>query len=274
MSAIVVAPTGQGKTFLLRKMAEVLELNLIIVDCSTLAAEGWKGVGLAQRLFVAQKEEPNRKVFDRSILFLDEVDKLRLWGTNHDQGNPMINILQLYNSGCVTAEGTGKEPVNIDIKRFTVLLGGAFDGIEKIIEKRMTPQKGIGFGREENTLSLEKRFQQVTKEDLVTYGMISELMGRIGTILTIPPLGKEDYRRLLSGENGSIQCQHHNYLKGLYGVSFAFTDEAVAVIAGACLKSGSGTRAVTPIVNDLMRGVLSVVERDENINAVIVDADA
>ena len=74
-------------------MAEAAKLNLITVDCSTLAAEGWKGVGLAQRLLTAQKETKDSKAFDRSILFLDEVDKLHLWGTNSDQGNPMNNIL-------------------------------------------------------------------------------------------------------------------------------------------------------------------------------------
>ena len=273
MSAIVIAPTGQGKTFLLRKMVETLELNLIVVDCSTLAAEGWKGVGLAQRLLMAQKEAKDRMAFERSILFLDEVDKLHLWGMNSDQGNPMNNILQLYNSGCVVAEECGKGSVNIDIKRFTVLLGGAFEGIEKIIKERRTPQNRIGFGREEEkNLSKAEQFQQVSKEDLVAYGMLPELIGRIGTILTIQPLTLEDYRQLLRGENGSIQCQYRNYLRGLYGVSFNITDAAADTVAWACMDSGSGARAVTPIINDLMRNALSVVEQDATINAVALDA--
>lgn len=275
MSAIVVAPTGQGKTFLLRKMAESVGLNLITVDCSTLAAEGWKGVGLGQRLLTAQKEAENKNAFESSVLFLDEVDKLRFWGTNSDQGNPVSNILQLYNSDCVVAEVSGKESVNINVARFTVLLGGAFEGIEEIIEKRLPPKYRIGFGREseEKKTSLAQRFQQVTKEDLVAYGMLPELLGRIGTILTIQPLTLEDYRQLLRGENGSIQCQYRNYLRGLYGASFALTDEAVDSIAQTCMESHSGTRAVTPIVNDLMRSALSAVERDEDINGIVLDVD-
>ena len=109
MSAVVVAPTGQGKTYLIRKMAEILDLNCIVVDCSTLAAEGWKGVGLSQRLMAAKDSCAKREVFERSLLFLDEVDKIRYWGTHHDQGNPMSNILQLYNSGTVAAEGDGRK---------------------------------------------------------------------------------------------------------------------------------------------------------------------
>ena len=167
VSALVVAPTGQGKTFLLRKMAETVGLNLITIDCSTLSAEGWKGIGLSQRLLTAQKELNDHKAFARSILFLDEIDKLHLWGTAHDQGNPMNNILQLYNSGCVTAEESGSKSVNIDISRFTVLLGGAFDGLDQIISKRLSPKTEIGFGREADRRQITpaERLQQVTKED-------------------------------------------------------------------------------------------------------------
>ena len=275
MSAMIVAPTGQGKTFLLRKMAEVSKQNLITIDCSALAAEGWKGVGLGQRLYVAQKETTDQNAFERSILFLDEVDKLRLWGTDSDQGNPMSNILQLYNSGRITAEGSGKTPVSIDVSRFTVLIGGAFEGIDEIVQKRLAPQSRIGFtgeldGRQstpaENVL-------QVTKDDLATYGMIPELLGRAGMILTIPLLKQEDYKQILQGGKGSIQYQYHNYLKGLYGVCFELTDAAVNCIAQKCLDDGSGARAVTPIMNEVMGTAIMQVERNDRINRVCLDAD-
>ena len=275
VSALIVAPTGQGKTYLLRKMAEVLNINLITVDCSTLCAEGWKGIGLSQRLLTAQKECKDHKIFAQSILFLDEVDKLHLWGTVHDQGNAMNNILQLYNSGCVTAEESGSKSVNIDVRRFTVLLGGAFEGLDKIISRRLSPKTEIGFGREGNHAQTTpaERLQQVAKEDLVAYGMLPELLGRIGTILTIPPLTVEDYRQLLLGDKGSIQYQYQNYLRGLYGVSFGLSDAAANCVAEACMSSGSGTRAVTPVVNEKMREAISEVERNIHINRVLLDAD-
>ena len=275
MSAIVVASTGQGKTFLLRKMTEVIGVNLITVDCSTLAAEGWKGVGLAQRLLQAQKESKDPHRFACSILFLDEVDKLRLWGTNSDQGNPMNNILQLYNSGSITAEGSGKDTVSIDVSRFTVILGGAFEGLTTIISKRLVPNRGIGFNRaaEEHVgSSVAEYLLQVTMEDLIAYGMLPELLGRVGTILTIPPLTSEDYRQLLWGEKGSIECQYRNYLSGLYGVSFSITEAAVDNIAQLCIDSNSGARAVTPAINVHMRRALAIVEQDVTINTVVLDA--
>jgi len=275
VSALVVAPTGQGKTYLLRKMAETVGLNLITIDCSTLSAEGWKGIGLSQRLLTAQKELNDHKSFARSILFLDEIDKLHLWGTAHDQGNPMNNILQLYNAGYVTVEESGSKSVNIDIRRFTVLLGGAFDGLDQIISKRLSPKSEIGFGRGDGKAQTTpaERLRQVTKEDLVEYGMLPELLGRIGTILTIPPLTLEDYRQLLVGNKGSIQYQYQNYFRGLYGVSFGLTDAAVNYVAEMCLSSGSGTRAVTAVVNKKMREAIPEVERNTNINQVLLDAN-
>lgn len=275
VSALVVAPTGQGKTYLLRKMAEVLDLNLITIDCSTLCAEGWKGISLSQRLLTAQKELKDHKAFARSVLFLDEIDKLRFWGTAHDQGNAMNNILQLYNSGNVVAEESGSKSVNIDVKRFTVLLGGAFEGIDKIISNRLSPAKTIGFDREDGGVqtTAAERLWHITKEDLAAYGLLPELLGRIGTILMIPPLTKEDYRKLLSSENGSVEYQYRNYLRGLYGVSYGLTDAAADCVAEMCLSSGSGTRSVTPIVNEKMREAISEVERDAHINHVLLDAD-
>lgn len=273
MSAVVVAPTGQGKTYLIRKMAEILDLNCIVVDCSTLAAEGWKGVGLGQRLLAA-KEGLKTEIFERSLLFLDEVDKIRFWGTHHDQGNPMNNILQLYNSGSVAAEGDGRKGVNIDVKRFTVLLGGAFEGIDDIVRTRLHPVK-VGFSHDDKGVqkkTKEQLLQEVTIEDLAEYGMMPELLGRIGTILSIEPMGFEDYKQLLSAESGSIRKKYNTYLKNLYGVTFEITDAGTESIAKRCLDSGTGARAVAPLINDLMRDALAEVERNREIRKVILDA--
>lgn len=275
MSALVVAPTGQGKTYLIRKMAEILDLNCIVVDCSTLAAEGWKGVSLGQRLLAAKKDSGlKEEVFAKSLLFLDEVDKIKLWGTRHDQSNPMTNILQLYNAGTVAAED-GRESVNIDIKRFTVLLGGAFDGLDEIVANRLRPRVRIGFS-EDNTRqekqSEAELLQQVTIEDLTKFGMMPELLGRVGTILSIKPMELEDYKQLLSAESGSIQKKYNTYLRNLYGVTFEISDAGTESIAKKCLDSGTGARAVTPLVNNLMRDTLAEVERNRDIRKVILDA--
>ena len=271
-SAVVVAPTGQGKTFLIRKMAECLNLNVITVDCSTLTPEGWKGSALSQRLSAAKSSAKSERIFLRSILFLDEVDKL---AKDTHPVNAMTNLLQLFNNGCVSSDN-GKTTETIDVSRFTILLGGAFVGLEDIIRERVCPKPKIGFNYDTPNEKLTKAelMQLATPADLTRFGIMPELMGRIGTVLTIAPLGVEDYRQLLNAESGSLRRKYHNYLLNLHGVSFEIADSGVEMLARACMKSQTGARAATPLVNDLMRGAIVAVENELSISKVVLDADA
>lgn len=155
-SAIVVAPTGQGKTFLLRK-TKVLELNLITVDCSTLVGESYKGVSLSQRLAGAMEEAKDEREFSRSILFFDEVDKLCKTGTSNSTG--MTALLQLFNGGSVAVSKDDRTAKSIDVSRFTILMGGAFTGLEDIIRQRICPRAKIGFGAGGMEEKTDKRYK-------------------------------------------------------------------------------------------------------------------
>lgn len=185
----------------------------------------------------------------------------------------MTSLLQLYNNGFVAVE-IDKEIKHIDISRFTIFLGGAFVGLEDIVKKRVCPKQKIGFdaGISEQLTNAEL-MQQVTHGDLAKFGMMPELLGRIGTILTIPPLEIEDYRQLLNAESGSLRRKYHNYLSKLYGVTFEIADTGVEEIAQRCMKSETGARAVNPIVNDMMRSAVAAVESDPTICKVILDAE-
>ena len=275
-SVVIVAPTGQGKTYILRQMAKSLNLHSIVIDASTLAKEGWKGTGLGARLLAAKNTAKDEETFARSLLFLDEIDKLRFYGSEHDQGNPMENLLQLFDgAGIITAEGSGREAVNIDVSRFTIIFAGAFEGLHTIIEKRIKPKAMIGFTKDEEQQSLSKAelLKLATIEDLAEYGMMPELLGRIGSILSIDLMGMEDYRQLLTAENGSVRWKYQNYLKTLYGVDFEITEDGVCTIAEKCIDSMTGARAVNPLINDLMRDALATVECDTAINKVLLDAE-
>lgn len=261
VSAIVVAPTGQGKTYLLKKMTESMGLNLITIDCSTLTAEGWRGISLANRLAAAKQEAKDRTSFERSVLFFDELDKLRLWGTHYDQGSAMPNLLQLFNNGSI-AIGDGRSMENLSTARFAVLFGGAFEGLDRIIQRR------IGL-----RLDKDELMQQVTFDDLSQYGIMLELLGRIGSLLTILPMQVEDYRRLIAADSGGIRRRYHNYLMGFFGVSLHFTDAGVEAIARECAKSVTGARAAEPLVQSLVCTAITLVEVNDRICSVILDAD-
>lgn len=271
-SAVVVAPTGQGKTFLLRKMVTALNLNLITVDCSTLVGESYKGVSLSQRIAGAMEEAKDQKTFSQSILFFDEVDKLAGNGTSYSSG--MTSILQLFNGGSVSISKDDRTAKSIDVSRFTILMGGAFVGLEEIIRQRVCPRAKIGFDAQtEESRSDGELMQMVTMMDLVRYGLMQELLGRVGTILVIPSLKREDYRQLLTADTGSIRMKYERYFRELYNVRFEITEAGMNCLTEKSMDSSSGARSVIPLVNDLMRKALPEVESDDQINSVLLDSD-
>jgi len=273
VSAIVVAPTGQGKTFLLKKMAECLDLNVIVVDCATLVGESYKGVSLSQRLAGAMEEARDERSFSRSLIFFDEVDKLCRSGFGHASG--MTSILQLFNGGSVVLNKDDRGSKSVDISRFAILMGGAFAGLEDIVRERVCPKVKIGFssGEQRNTDN-QDWYRSVTVKDLARYGLMMELLGRVGTILTLQPLGMEDYRQLLNAESGSQRIKYENYFQGLYGVHLQITPEGVEALAKVCMNSSdTGARAAEPLMSQYMREAIARVESDEYICKVILDAE-
>lgn len=270
-SAIVVAPTGQGKTFLLRKMVKTLDLNLIMVDCSTLVGENYKGVSLSQRIAGAMEAAKNEKSFHQSVLFLDEADKLCRGSNQHSSG--MTAILQLFNGGSVMISKDDRKAQSVDVSRFLIILAGAFVGLEEIVRARLCPRPKIGFDAGMAVRKAEAEYlQEVTADDLEKFGLMRELLGRVGTILVLPPLGLEDYRFLLNTEAGGVAEKYKTYLLEIYGAQFAISEAATEYLAQKSLRSSAGARAVFPLMNDLMRSVVERVEKG-GIRGVILDVE-
>lgn len=273
--AIMVAPTGAGKTYLLKHIAKVCDVNMIFMDGSNMTREGWKGATFSQQLLTARNALQNPVKFANSILFVDEADKMSLRPDGNNGGNVMDNLLQLFNGGEVAVESEDRQVDTIDISRFTIIMGGAFAGLEDIIRKRITPKAKIGFGSASADKEVDERalLQFATPEDLQAYGMKKELIARLGSVININPLGIEDYRRLLTAEVGSVQANYRNLFSYGYGVDFDVTDEAVRRIAEQCSKATTGARAMTPIVNAVMREGIATIDRDKSINKVLLSAD-
>lgn len=274
--AIMVAPTGVGKTYLLRHIAQVCNVNVIFMDGSSVTRDGWKGVSFGQQLWTAKNALKDDEKYARSIVFVDEVDKMRTHKGHSEAGNVMDNFLQLFNGGQVNVELEGRQIETIDVSRFTVIMGGAFAGLEEIIRRRMAPKASVGFTSASTTnIHLDDRtiLHHATPEDLQEYGIKKELIARIGCILHINPLEVEDYRRLLTAEVGSVRANYRNYFSHGFGVDFDISDEAIRQIAEQCSKTTTGARAVTPIVNKAMRSAVAEVGKDRTINKVILTAN-
>lgn len=271
-SAVIVAPSGQGKTHILQAVSKICKTNIITIDGSMLCREGWKGINISQAILAAKKSVKNDEEFARSIVLVDECDKLRQWNTVHDESNAQVNLLQLYDGRSLVAEGEGREPVTIDLNRFTVILAGAFSGLEDIIRQRVMPQAEIGFSRADKVEYTTAQLMKMAKlDDLVDYGMMRELMGRVGSLLYIDPMQYEDYRQLLTAENGHIY-KYNTFLNSFHGVGMTITEDAVKTIADECIDSPTGARAILPLINDLMREAMTMVDRDERINKVVLDS--
>lgn len=273
--AIMVAPTGAGKTYLLRHIAAVCGVNMVFMDGSSMSRDGWKGASFSQQLLAAKNAAKDSRAFARSVLFVDEADKMRLYRDRNDAGNVMDNLLQLFNGGEVAVEAEGRQIETIDVSRFTIIMGGAFAGLETIIRKRMSHGAGVGFGATTAGKELDDRtiLHHATPEDLQAYGMKKELIARIGSIVHINPLEVEDYRRLLTAEVGSVQANYRNYFSHGFGVGFDISEEAVQRIAEQCSKASTGARAATPIVSDALREAIAAVGKDHTIRKVVLTAN-
>ncbi len=273
--AIVVAPTGTGKTFLLDAIKKTLSVNTITIDASIICREGWKGMSLGRLLLSSYEECEDAEEWERSIVFFDEADKLRLYGDYHDEGNPIDNLLSLYNQTSIVVEDENHRPKRLNVNRFTIILGGAFDGIEEIVKSRISPNR-IGFAPtsgEPKYLTKAELMKRVTMADIKKYGFKQELLGRISSILSIDPMGLPDYKCLLTSDTGSILKRYQNYFGMGAGIDFSLDDTAVEYVAKKCTESEAGARAVSPLVNDAMRRSFADVDRDPTINKVVLKAN-
>lgn len=275
-SGLLVADTGSGKSFLIRSIAKQVDVNVIFIDGSSLSRDGWKGVTLNQQLGSALVSAGNIDELERSVIVIDEFDKMRLHFSGHDESNPQDNLLQLFNNQPIAVECGNKEIQHIDPGRLTVLFAGAFSGLDSIVKQRISPKASIGFSSaSEKSLTFDEKniIHQATTDDLEAYGIKRELLGRIGSIIHIDPMESEDYSLLLTAPNGSSRAKYDAFFSMSNGVHFDISESAVRFISVQGTKSGMGARAIYPIINDVMREAFTMVDKDESINKIILDAN-
>lgn len=268
VSMLLIASTGSGKTFVTSRLAEAAGVSVISVDCSCLSREGWKGVNLGNLIHNEYMRIGDKEAFETSIIFFDEFDKVRLHFGEHDSGNPQVNFLHLFDGSISSDLGRG-ETFTANTSRMSFVFCGAFDGLEDVINKRATP-RSMGFSGNVEKSGTRDALAKVTVDDLTRYGIMRELVGRIGYITHIPKLSEKDYHTLIIGENCSIRDRYNN-LFGVIPVDVDISDDACHHLASMAGNDDLGARAITPLVNRyFLRSILDV-ETDTRINKIVLD---
>lgn len=267
LSMLLVAPTGCGKSYVTKQIAEASGRKVLTIDCSQLTLSGFKGVNLGSALVNLRNECDSIEEFENCILHLDEFDKIALneWSS---VGNPQPNILKLFD-GITQASSSSDKTIEINTSKMSFIFSGCFEGLADIVKSRLS-SSSFGFGSNNDFGTDVEVLNMATMNDVIEMGFMAELCGRINYIHVIPPLEYEDYKILLSGAQGSMVERYTN-LFGTCGVSVGISTKACELIAKRAQDSKLGARTVNPILYTHFQDALRHIENDADINKVILD---